>query len=143
MSIGALGVYACLFLALYFEVFLLISFLEKKPAQKTASNQSATPPSRIVVPSYNEEATLGGTTVALLALDYPKDKLEIIVVDDGSRDRTRAIAEKIARDPQVKYFYKENGGKYTALNFGIEHSTSELVGCLMQTRLSHQTRSLK
>jgi cellulose synthase/poly-beta-1,6-N-acetylglucosamine synthase-like glycosyltransferase len=54
-----------------------------------------------------------------------------MVIDDGSTDHTREIAERYAAAyPQVKYFYKENGGKYTALNFGIEHSTSELIGCL-------------
>jgi glycosyltransferase involved in cell wall biosynthesis len=45
--------------------------------------------------------------------------------------------------PQVKYFYKENGGKYTALNFGIEHSTSELIGCLDADSFASKTHSLK
>jgi cellulose synthase/poly-beta-1,6-N-acetylglucosamine synthase-like glycosyltransferase len=44
---------------------------------------------------------------------------------------TGAIAQAYAvKHPQIKYFYKENGGKYTALNYAIEHSTSELIGCL-------------
>ncbi|TSC69297.1 MAG: Glycosyltransferase involved in cell wall bioproteini [Parcubacteria group bacterium Gr01-1014_56] len=131
MLTGALGVYLCLFLALYFEVFLLISFLEKKPALKTTLKPRRLPTVSIIVPSFNEERTIVQTLTSLLGLEYPKDKLEILVVDDGSQDGTRDIvAEYTKNHPQIKYFYKENGGKYTALNFGITYSTNELVGCL-------------
>lgn len=131
MTIGALGVYVCLFLALYFEVFLLISFLEKKPSKKTNLKPARYPTVSIVVPSFNEEKTIAATLTSLLALEYPKEKLEIIVVNDGSKDNTGKIAEEFAqKHPQIKYFYKENGGKYTALNYAIERSTSELIGCL-------------
>ena len=131
MEIGALGIYVCLFFALYFEVFLLISFFEKRPSRKTAALPSHYPTVSIIVPSYNEEKTVARTLDSLLALEYPKDKLDIMVVDDGSRDSTRAVAEAYAaQHAQIKYFYKENGGKYTALNFGIERSRAELVGCL-------------
>ncbi|HWB33863.1 MAG TPA: glycosyltransferase family 2 protein [Candidatus Paceibacterota bacterium] len=131
MDIGALGVYVCLFLALYFEVFLLISFFEKKPHKKTASLPASYPTVTIAVPAYNEEKTILATLESLMALEYPKDKLDIMVIDDGSRDRTREIAQHFAAThPQVSYHYKENGGKYTALNFAIEHSTAELIGCL-------------
>ncbi len=131
MSLGALGVFICLFLALYFEVFLLITFLEKQPVKKTVHRPRRYPTVTIVVPSFNEERTIGATITSLLALEYPKDKLEIVVVDDGSKDRTGEVAQEFAKaHPQVTYFYKENGGKYTALNFAIERCQSELIGCL-------------
>ena len=131
MSIGALGVFVCLFLALYFEVFLLISFLESKPNKKTARKPRRFPTVTIVVPSFNEERTIGATLTSLLALEYPKEKLEIVVVDDGSKDGTAAVAQEYAKNhPQISYVHKENGGKYTALNFAIERSTAELIGCL-------------
>ncbi len=131
MSIGALGVFTCLFFALYFEVFLLITFLEKQPVKKTALKPRRYPTVTVAVPSFNEERTIGATLESLLALEYPKDKFEIMVVDDGSTDNTGTIAREYAqKHPQVKYFYKDNGGKYTALNFAIQHSTSELIGCL-------------
>jgi len=131
MDIGAAGLYVCLFVALYFEVFLLVSFFEKKPALKTSLPPKRYPTVAMVVPCFNEEKTVGTTIESLLALEYPKEKLQIVVVDDGSKDGTRAIAESYAaRYPQVTYFYKENGGKYTALNFAIAHTTTELVGCL-------------
>ena len=128
---GTLGVYGCLFVALYFEVFLLLSFLERKPSKKTSEKPVHYPTVSMLVPCWNEEKTIAGTIESLLALEYPQEKLEILVIDDGSKDKTREIAERYAEKyPQVRYFYKENGGKYTALNFGIEHSSGELIGCL-------------
>lgn len=128
---GAFGVYICLFLALYFEVFLLISFLEKQPQKKSTTFPKRYPSVSMLVPCWNEEKTIARTLDSLLALDYPKEKLEIVVIDDGSKDTTREIAESYEKKfNQVHYFYKENGGKYTALNFGIEHSSGELIGCL-------------
>lgn len=131
MNIGTAGVYFCLFLALYFEVFLLVSFLGKKPSKKTSKLPSHYPTVSMVVPCFNESRTLASTINSLLSMDYPKDKLGIIVIDDGSTDNTREIGEEFARrEPQVSFFHKENGGKYTALNFAIAHSTADLVGCL-------------
>lgn len=130
MDIGASGVYFFLFLALYFEVFLLISFFEKKPSKKTDVRPTRYPTVSLVVPCYNEEKTLAATVESLLALDYPHDKLSVIIVDDGSRDATPKIAALYANHPQVTSLRKENGGKWTALNLALEHTNAELVGCL-------------
>jgi biofilm PGA synthesis N-glycosyltransferase PgaC len=131
MGLAPLGVYICLFLSLYFEVFLLISFLEKKPSKKTSFPPSRYPTVSMVVPCFNEGKTLASTITSLLSLEYPQDKLDILVIDDGSKDNTQKIGEEFAaRHANVKYFYKENGGKYTALNFAIERSNAELIGCL-------------
>src|SRR3989338_1922987 len=126
MDIGALGVYAVLFLALYFEIFLLVSFIEKRPSGKSAERPSHYPTVSVIVPCFNEERTVGMTIESLLALDYPHEKLSILVVDDGSKDGTRAIAEDFAKkNRRVSVLSKENGGKYTALNLGIERSKSD------------------
>lgn len=126
------GLYVSVFVALYFEVFLLISFFEKRPTKKNTDLPRGYPSISMLVPCYNEEATLAGTLDSLLKLSYPKDKLEIVVIDDGSKDNTAAIAQSFAtRHPkQITLLQKENGGKYTALNLGIEHSRGEIVGCL-------------
>lgn len=132
MDIGALGLYVCLFIALYFEVFLLISFFEKKPTKKDFSRPLRYPTVSMLVPCFNEEKTLAGTIDSLLALEYPADKLDIVVIDDGSKDGTAAIGrEYAARFPgKVSFLQKENGGKYTALNLGIKQSRGEIIGCL-------------
>lgn len=131
MDIGVLGIYICLFIGLYFEVFLFISFLEKRPAQKTLTLPKHYPSTAIIIPCWNKAQTLAGTIYSLLAMEYPKDKLSIVIVDDGSTDDTLAAAMQFANNPQVTVFHKENeGSKYGALNFGLAHSQSELVGCL-------------
>lgn len=129
---GAAGLYVCLFIALYFEVFLLISFLEKRPSKKNSIAPARYPSVSMLVPCFNEQRTVGSTIESLLALDYPREKLEIVVIDDGSSDNTAKVAREYAeRYPSaVTFLQKENGGKYTALNLGIERSRGEIIGCL-------------
>ncbi|MDP7506625.1 MAG: glycosyltransferase [Candidatus Woesearchaeota archaeon] len=81
----------------------------------------------VIVPAYNEEKTIARTIKSLLNLDYPKDKLEIIVVDDGSTDDTYKIAEKFKG---IELFRKENEGKGVALNFALKRCKGEFVGAL-------------
>lgn len=126
--------YILLFIALYIQVFLLITFIESKkvknPIQKLYKRKKY-PSVTIIVPCFNEEKSLAGTVFSLLKLEYPKDKLSIFIVDDGSTDGTLSIANKFARsNKRIKVFHKENGGKYTALNLGLRHAQSEFVGCL-------------
>lgn len=84
----------------------------------------------IVVPCFNEERTLSSTVRSLLKLDYPKDKLALILVNDGSTDGTLREIRKFKNHPQVKIISKENGGKHTALNLALKQVRSDLVGCL-------------
>lgn len=124
------AVYVLLFISLYFEVFMLIAFLEhlaQRPALAPRAPQSF-PTVSVIVPSYNESAGIEATVTSLLALDYPKELLDIIVVDDGSTDDTLAKAR--AFEPQVRVFFKENGGKHSAMNLGLKHARGEFVGCL-------------
>lgn len=95
-----------------------------------SKDDSDKPTVTIVVPVFNEEKTVFKTIDSLLKLNYPKDKLSIMVVDDGSKDNTWNIIQAFASNPQVILHRKENGGKYTAVNYGIEMSKSEFVGCL-------------
>lgn len=138
MDLGSFGLYVCLFVALYFEVFLMVSFFEKKPSKKNSSFPARYPSVSMLVPCFNEENTLAGTIDSLLAMEYPREKLEVVVIDDGSHDRTAEIArryEQACHAPDysgavVRFLQKKNGGKYTALNLGIEESNGELIGCL-------------
>ncbi|MDO8552280.1 MAG: glycosyltransferase [bacterium] len=126
-------VYTLLFISLYFEVFLLVTFLEKR-AGRTATVPVKNPSSKlpsvcIVVPCFNEENTLALTMQSIFALRYPRDLLETIIVDDGSTDGTLAVAKKFERNG-VRVLQKENGGKFTALNLALENSDAEIIGCL-------------
>ncbi len=133
-----------LFLTAYFEVFLLLTFLEERrqfvidPTAPPLSFPSVT----IIIPAWNEENTLLGTLRSLLALDYPTKRLSLFVVDDGSTDRTLEVARRFEAEktaeyekagksgPTIRVFTKENGGKHTAMNLGISMSSSDLIGCL-------------
>ncbi|KND47565.1 MAG: biofilm PGA synthesis N-glycosyltransferase PgaC [Parcubacteria bacterium C7867-004] len=124
--------YPFIFLGLYFEVFMLLTFLSSDARNRRervlATN---TPTVALIVPCWNEEKTIDGTVRSLLALDYPKDKLRILLVNDGSTDGTRAVMDSYLDNPQIRVIHKENGGKHTAVNAGIEASeNAELVGCL-------------
>jgi cellulose synthase/poly-beta-1,6-N-acetylglucosamine synthase-like glycosyltransferase len=83
----------------------------------------------IVVPCFNESKTLGATVRSLLALEYPPEKLQIIIVDDGSTDDTYAVARQFESD-RVKVFRKANGGKHSAMNFALAQTQADLIGCL-------------
>jgi cellulose synthase/poly-beta-1,6-N-acetylglucosamine synthase-like glycosyltransferase len=126
--------YPFLFLSMYFQILLLYSYFENKKRIKNEEGRTISnyPTVTIAVPCWNEERTLAGTLDSLLSLEYPHEKLSIIVVDDGSKDGTLAIAETYAKQyPDiVKALSKVNGGKHTAVNLALEQSTSELFGCL-------------
>ncbi len=88
----------------------------------------------VLVPAHNEEKVIGQTVNALIALDYPRDKLEIIVINDNSSDRTGEILAEIQRkNPGVNLIVlttdKITGGKGKsgALNNGYLRSTGELL----------------
>jgi peptidoglycan-N-acetylglucosamine deacetylase len=132
LEIGTGVMYTLLFLSLYFEVFLLVSFIESLRGKVTKRVRTIAhfPHVAIIVPCFNEMRTIASTMNSLLALDYPRKKMEIIVVDDGSIDDTLAIARTYEHDARVRVFHKENGGKHSAMNFALARTNAEFIGCL-------------
>lgn len=124
--------YPFIFISLFFEAFLLVTFLSTPArAQRERKASTATPKVAIIVPCWNEENTVGGTVESLLALNYPKDRLSIVLVNDGSTDGTREVMDQYVGNPQIRVIHKENGGKHSAINRGIDESTdAEFIGCL-------------
>lgn len=137
-AIGVSIMYVALFLSLYFQVFMLVSFIEvrRRPrhpdliGSDERAEDSTLPSVAIIVPCFNEEKTVGSTIESLMALDYPRDLLEVIIVDDGSKDDTLLTAQGYEDDPRVRVFHKDNGGKHTAMNFALAHTNASLIGCL-------------
>ena len=81
----------------------------------------------VLVPAYNEEETIERALRSLLAVDYPD--LEIVCVDDGSRDRTLELARRIAEDSgpvPLRVLHQANGGKWSALNLAWRNASGEL-----------------
>jgi glycosyltransferase involved in cell wall biosynthesis len=83
----------------------------------------------IVVPVYNEESTVKQILRKLVEAKLPIEK-EIIVVDDGSRDESgKLVKDFIAKHQHVsiKYYYKRNGGKGSALRLGFTKCTGDII----------------
>jgi peptidoglycan-N-acetylglucosamine deacetylase len=83
----------------------------------------------IIVPAFNEAVNAVHSVNNLLKTNWPNT--EIIFVDDGSKDGTyEKIHDAFQHHPRVKVFTKPNGGKASALNFGIKESKAEFVICI-------------
>src|SRR6185369_6056503 len=133
VSISDIIFYTLTFLALYIQVFFLLMVF--KTRKQIGGNTSFPlnvdwPPVTIVVPCWNEEETISRTVDSLLAVDYPKEKLLIKVIDDGSTDNTWQAVQKFKGVANIELIKKKNGGKHTAMNLVIAAATTEYIGNL-------------
>lgn len=88
------------------------------------------PPLTVIIPAYNEGAMVLQSIESVARATYPRDRLEILVVDDGSRDDTwQHIQKAAARYPELVRTHRQpvNRGKREALAFGFEHARGEIV----------------
>lgn len=90
-----------------------------------------------LVPAWNEEKTLRKTVESILNVDYPKEKIQIIIINDGSIDKTAEIATDLIIENHGKNILLINRtrtpGQFTkapALNTGLKQVTGEYVACL-------------
>jgi len=124
-------VYTGLFWALFFGIFILTTFFENKKKIYEPEKERTLPFVSLIVPCFNEKDNVAGVLNSILDLNYPKEKLEILVIDDGSTDNTLKIAKQFqAKHEQIQVFHKENGGKHTALNLALGKVKGEIVGCV-------------
>ncbi len=88
----------------------------------------ALPSVTILIPAYNEQAVLETKIQNTLQIDYPKDKLAIFVISDGSTDNTNQIAEEMAKQGQITFIpVLERKGKANALNVGLAQARSDII----------------
>jgi cellulose synthase/poly-beta-1,6-N-acetylglucosamine synthase-like glycosyltransferase len=132
MDLATLISYAIAFFSLFtLNVFILLFLKHRHEFLKRPKSSGRSPMVSIVVPAYNEAEYIQESLGSLLAMEYPKDKLEIIVVDDGSTDDTYRAAKAVESDAiPVHVFRKENGGKGAALNFGIRKAKGEFIATM-------------
>jgi glycosyltransferase involved in cell wall biosynthesis len=90
----------------------------------------------VVIPAYNAAALIGETLDSVLDQSYPD--VEVVVVDDGSKDETGRVV--LGYGDRVRYFRKENGGIATARNFGHGVATGEYVAWLDADDRCHRDR---
>ncbi len=109
--------------AVYPPVILVLGRLRPRPVRI----EPRTPPVTVLIPAYNEADFIGATVQNKLDQNYPRERLEIIVVSDGSNDGTDDIVRRFA-DRGVKLLRREGReGKAAALNDAIQHATGEIV----------------
>jgi cellulose synthase/poly-beta-1,6-N-acetylglucosamine synthase-like glycosyltransferase len=130
--------FATLMLVKYFIFLVIAPFYSVKEELRKIKlkkrKEKYNPLVSVIVPAWNEEVGIKKTIKSLI--ENTHDRIEIIIVNDGSTDNSDAvikdIIEKTEQDVRYKniamrYFYKENGGKGTALNLGIEKSKGEII----------------
>ena len=121
------------FIGLYLGIFWLHIILKK---DKIVSKIKHFPTISLVVPAHNEEEGLPKTIHSIANLDYPKNKIQVIIVDHGSKDDTWDVAKRLIKrykDLNIKLVKKEHESSHTkahAFNAGLAHATGEFAGCV-------------
>lgn len=82
----------------------------------------------VLIDTYNHERFIEQAIMSVIEQDIPAEEFEILVVDDGSTDRTKEIVRKFA--PRVRLLEKENGGQASAISFGVAHAKGDLIAFL-------------
>lgn len=125
MLLISFAVYITAYFGLVTSGFFLLTYFTHR--NKVIDPKAKRFPSfSFIVPVFNEEGTIKNTIRSLLDIDYQKNKLEIIVIDDGSTDNTYKILKGF-QSKRVRVFTKENGGCATALNFGLKKARGEFI----------------
>lgn len=118
-------------ITVYYVIFLLTTLFSSKSHEKKALTKL--PLVSVIIPAYNEEAVIAESAESVLNLDYPKDKLQLILVNDGSKDNTWKEMQKFKRkykDRNVLLINQENHGKWYAMNAGIKVAKGEFFAGL-------------
>lgn len=138
------GVIVSLLVVKYVKSFIYMNIspwyaVQKLLREKRYPSSGYRPLVSVIIPAYNEEVGLLNTVKTLLNSEYKN--LEVIVVNDGSTDTSHSIMTKFShswnkdavtdglkqKKVALRYFYKENGGKGRALNYGIEKARGEII----------------
>jgi cellulose synthase/poly-beta-1,6-N-acetylglucosamine synthase-like glycosyltransferase len=106
--------------------FPILVLLRARIRPRPHARADITPPVSVIIAAHDEEASIGDRVDNLLALDYPNDKLEIVIGSDGSTDRTVAEARR-RDDARVHVLDLSRTGKATALNRAVAASSGEIL----------------
>lgn len=126
-----IGFWVCVGLVAYIYVgypacVLLLSTIYRNHSHKSPFEPTVT----VVISAFNEESEIEATVMNKLNQDYPADRLNVLVVSDGSTDRTDEIVKNLERDHgrRVTLVRQEpRQGKTQALNMAVQHLSSEVV----------------
>ncbi|WP_181884632.1 glycosyltransferase [Neobacillus piezotolerans] len=115
-----------LVLALRLLILGFLAIKHKRKVRPVRKGESISPLVSVVIPAFNEERVIRKTIESILKSDYPN--LEIIVVDDGSKDKTSlTVKENFSEKQNVHLVHKSNGGKASALNEGAKKAKGDIL----------------
>ncbi len=120
--------------SLYFTIFLVLVYFDKRTLfrqEQSSTKLKRYPFVSVLVPAYNEEEHILRTLESIANLDYPSRKLEVIVVNDGSTDRTEEVIQHYIQDkPNFTLITQAIKGKAAALNRALQQARGEFFACL-------------
>ena len=119
-----------MFISLYFLSFYFLLYLKNRKSIHDIPKLKKHFSVSVLIPAYNEEEVIKETIEAVFKTDYSK-LIEVIVIDDGSKDKTAEIVkELIQKYPKLKLLKKKNSGKADSLNRGIKIAKGELIAVI-------------
>jgi len=124
------------FVTLYLGVYWLLTYFEKYSEFKNEKSKirlSEFPYVSVIIPTYNEENCIKQTAESVLALNYPREKLELIMVNDGSTDNTLEVMEQLKKrysKRNIRIISHKNMGKAASMNKAIWRAKGEYFACL-------------
>lgn len=118
------GLIIVLIFASFGRFFLVTTAALIQSRRKFRFMSSNQPFCSILIPAYNESAVILSCLKSVLGSKYPH--FEVVVIDDGSKDDTFTLASG-TDDPRLRVFRKENGGKASALNYGIQKTKANFL----------------
>ena len=122
--------YAAWYIFVFIGVFWILTLLQNKENNSEPKKLKKLPKVSVIIPAYNEEESIAKTIRSVLNLDYPRNLLEVIVVNDCSKDGTEREASKFKNHGVKVLTNKANSGKAFSLNAGIKAATGSIVGCI-------------
>lgn len=138
MTLSTLGhvLYWCFLIAIWLGIARLLFLVGLSLWRRRVELNTVEPPLApsmykvsVIVPAYNEENVIVSTVEGILSSAY--DEMEVIVVDDGSKDDTLGVMRaNFGADPRVQILSIPNGGKANALNIGIAAAKGEVIVAL-------------
>lgn len=130
---SAIGIWLLLLFNVLLTLFAFIySLTAEREKKRLFSRPFGLPYVSLLIPAHNEELVIRRTVEAMLAMDYPEERLEIIVINDGSTDKTGQIVQEMCKSYRslklVNVPEEEGGkGKSRTLNVGLKHARGDVI----------------
>lgn len=124
--------WVCAGISTYFAVFWFLVLIDAQQVLRRR-HWDVFPKLTVAIPAWNEEDCIRETMESVLNADYPADKLELIVINDGSKDRTEEIAKQVAAEHpnrNIKVFTQKNAGKGAGMNRALKMASGEFFATM-------------